>query len=192
MVSYKTKIAPVQRIEEMIYLIRGQRVMLDFDLARIYGVKLKRLNEQVRRNSGRFPGDFAFQLTLQEFANMRSQIATASKRNIRYLPWAFTEHGALMLASVLNSPTAVEASVRVVRAFVWMREQLAANKELARKLVDLEQRVGGHDEALANLFEAIRQLIEPRLPEDRREIGFHVRETAPPYRARPVRTCGRK
>ena len=97
-----------------------------------------------------------------------------------------------MLASVLNSPTAVEASVRVVRAFVLMREQLAAHKELAEKLSELESRVSGHDEAIANLFEAIRQLIEPPLPEDRREIGFHVRETAPPYRVRPVRTCRRK
>jgi hypothetical protein len=195
MVSYKTKWAPVRRIEDMIYLIRGQRVMLDFDLARVYGVKLKRLNEQVRRNAERFPKDFAFQLTLQEFANMRSQFATASKRNIRYLPWAFTEHGALMLASVLNSPTAVEASVRVVRAFVLMREQLAAHKELAGKLAALEQRVGGHDEAIANLFEAIRQLIESPLSENRREIGFHVRETAPPYRvgtARPRRSCPKK
>ena len=183
---------PVQRIEDMIYLIRGQRVMLDFDLARIYGVKLKRLNEQVKRNSGRFPGDFAFQLTPQEFTNVRSQFATASKRNIRYLPWAFTEHGALMLASVLNSPTAVDASVRVVRAFVLMREQLAAHKELAQVLNQLENRVSGHDEAIANLFEAIRQLIEPSLPENRREIGFHVRETAPQYRVRAGRNCRRE
>jgi hypothetical protein len=181
--------APVRQIEEMIYLIRGQRVMLDFDLARVYGMKLKRLNEQVRRNADRFPKDFAFQLTLQEVANMRSQIATASKRNIRYLPWAFTEHGALMLASVLNSPVAVEASVRVVRTFVLMRTQLAANQELARKVADLEQRVGGHDEAITNLFEAIRQLVEPPSPENRREIGFHVREPAPRYR---VRTCPKK
>jgi hypothetical protein len=189
MVSYRTKMAPVQRIEDMIYLIRGQRVMLDFDLARIYGVKLKRLNEQVRRNFDRFPKDFAFQITLQEFTSIRSQIATASKRNIRYLPWAFTEHGALMLASVLNSQTAVEASVRVVRAFVLMREQLAAHKELAHQLSDLEQRVGAHDEAIANLFEAIRQLVEPPVPENRRQIGFHVRETAPRYR---VRTCRKR
>ena len=118
---------------------------------------------------------------------MRSQFATASKRNIRYLPWAFTEHGALMLASVLNSPVAVEASVRVVRTFVLMRTQLAANQELARNVADLEQRVGGHDEAIANLFEAIRQLVEPPLPENRREIGFHVREPAPRYRARTCR-----
>ena len=169
----------------MIHLIRGQRVMLDFDLANIYGVKLKRLNEQVRRNPDRFPADFAFQLTLQEFTDMRSQIATASKRNIRYLPSAFTEHGALMLASVLNSPVAVEASVRVVRAFVLMREQLAAHKELGQKLSELENRVSGHDEAIRNLFEAIRQLIEPPLPENRRQIGF-LRETAPPYRVRRI------
>jgi ORF6N domain len=189
MVGYKTKITPVQRIEDMIYLIRGQRVMLDSDLAKIYGVELKRLNEQVGRNPDRFPKDFAFQLGLQEVADMRSQIATASKRNIRYLPWVFTEHGAIMLASVLNSPIAVESSVRVVRAFVGMREQLAAHKELSQKLSELENRVSGHDEAIANLFEAIRQLVEPPLPENRREIGFHVRETAPPYR---VRTCRRK
>ena len=183
MVSYKTKIAPVLRIEEMIFLIRGQRVMLDSDLARIYGVKLKRLNEQVARNAERFPNDFAFQLGIQEFANIRSQIATASKRNIRYLPWVFTEYGALMLASVLNSATAVEASVRVVRAFVAMREQLAAHKGLAQRLKELENHVSGHDKAIQNLFEAIRQLIEPPLPENRRQIGF-LRETAPPYRIR--------
>ena len=183
MVSYKTKLAPVQRIEEMIFLVRGQRVMLDSDLAKIYGVELKRLNEQVGRNSGRFPEDFAFQLSEQEYADMRSQNATASKRNLRYLPWVFTEHGAIMLASVLSSPVAVEASVRVVRAFVGMREQLTATKELAGKLADLEKRVGGHDAALENLFEAIRQLIEPPLPENRKQIGF-MRETSMPYRVK--------
>jgi len=182
MVSYKTRIAPVKRIEEMIYLIRGQRVMLDFDLAGVYGVTTKRLKEQFRRNVERFPDDFAFQLVAQEFINLRSQIATSSSHGgHRYLPIAFTEHGALMLASVLNSSLAIEASVRVVRAFVLMREQLAAHKELAGKLADLEQRVGGHDAAIQHLFEAIRQLVEPPLPENRREIGFHVRETAPRY-----------
>jgi hypothetical protein len=183
MVSYKTKSAPIKRIEEMIYLIRGQRVMLDFDLARVYSVTTKRLKEQFRRNVGRFPNDFAFQLTNQELANLRSQIATSSLHGgHRYLPTAFTEHGALMLASILNSPVAIEASVRVVRAFVLMREQMAAHKELAGKLADLEQRIGGHDAAIQDLFEAIRQLVEPPLPENRREIGFRVRETAPPYR----------
>ena len=172
----------VERIESLILTIRGQRVMLDSDLAKIYGVTTKQLNQQFRRNLERFPSDFAFRLTNQELTQMRSQIVTASKRNIRHVPVAFTEHGALMLASILNSPIAVEASVRVVRAFILMREQLAANKELAVKLADLEQRVGGHDAAIQDLFEAIRQLVEPPLPENRREIGFHIRETAPPYR----------
>jgi len=187
MVSYKTKTASVQRIEDMIYLIREQRVMLDLDLAEVYGVETKRLKEQFRRNAGRFPNDFAFQLTNQELVNLRSQIATSSLHGgHRYPPIAFTEHGALMLASVLNSPVAVEASVRVVRAFVLMREQLAAHKELALKLEELESRVSGHDEAIESLFEAIRRLVEPPLPENRRQIGF-LRETAPRYRIR--RNC---
>jgi hypothetical protein len=189
MVSYKTKMAPVRRIEDMIYLIRGQRVMLDSDLAIIYGVTTKQLNQQFKRNRERFPNDFAFELVKQEVADMRSQNVTSSRRNLRRLPIVFTEHGALMLASILNSPVAVEASVRVVRAFVLMREQLAAHKELAQKLSKLETRVSGHDEAIANLFEAIRQLVEPPLPENRREIGFHIRETAPRHR---VRTCQRR
>jgi hypothetical protein len=178
----KATAALVARIEDMIFLIRGQRVMLDSDLANIYGVTTKQLNQQFRRNRERFPGDFAFELTNQELTQMRSQIVTASKRNIRHVPVVFTEHGALMLASILNSPIAVEASVRVVRAFILMREQMAAHKELAGKKTDLEQRVGGHDAAIQDLFEAIRQLVEPPLPDNRREIGFHVRETAPPYR----------
>jgi hypothetical protein len=146
------------------------------------------LNQQFKRNRERFPNDFAFELANQEFAQMRSQNVTACKRNIRHVPVAFTEHGALMLGNVLNSKTAMEASVRVVRTFVLMREHLAANKELAQKLGELENRVSGHDEAIQNLFEAIRQLIEPPLPENRRQIGF-MRETAPPYRIR--RSCGK-
>jgi hypothetical protein len=192
-VSYKTKLAPVQRIEDMIFLIRGQRVMLDFDLAKIYGVTTKALNQALKRNLHRFPPDFAFQITIQELAILRSQIVTSKKGSggRRYLPWIFTEHGAIMLASVLNSDRAVQMSVSVVRAFVGMREQLAAHKELAKKLDELENRVSGHDEAIANLFEAIRQLVEtpmPALPEDRTKIGF-MRETSPPYRLR--RTCRR-
>ena len=185
--SYKTQPAPT-RIESLIYTIRGLRVMLDSDLAKIYGVSTMRLNEQFKRNSSRFPSDFSFQLTQQEFADLISQIAISKKGRggRRKLPWVFTEHGALMLASVLNSPIAVEASVRVVRAFVLMREQLTANKELAQKLGELESRVSGHDEAIQNLFEAIRQLVEPPLPEDRKQIGF-MRETSPPYRVKTRR-----
>jgi hypothetical protein len=191
MVMANEQIAKVGRVESLILTVRGQRVMLDWDLARVYGVTTKRLKEQFRRNVKRFPVDFAFQLTNQELINLRSQFATSSLHGgHRYPPIAFTEHGALMLASVLNSPTAVEVSVRMVRAFILMREQMAAHKELAGKLADLEQRVGGHDAAIQDLFEAIRQLVEPPLPEDRREIGFHIRETAPPYRV--GRRCRRK
>ena len=176
------------RIESLIRSFRGLRVMLDSDLAKIYGVSTMRLNEQFKRNINRFPSDFAFQLTSEEFSDLISQIAISKKGRggRRKLPWVFTEHGAIMLASVLNSPIAVEASVRVVRAFVGMREQLAAHKELARKLGELESRVSGHDESIQNLFEAIRQLVEPPLPEDRKQIGF-MRETSPPYRIR--RSC---
>lgn len=184
MATYITANETVRRIEEMIFLIRGQRVMLDSDLAQIYGVTTKQLNQQFKRNRERFPGDFAFVLTNKELTQMRSQFVTSSRRNFRRAPIAFTEHGALMLGNILNSKTAMEASIRVVRAFVWMREQLAANKELAQKLNELESRVGEHDGAIANLFEAIHQLLNaPEKPS--REIGFHIREEAPPYRIRP-------
>jgi hypothetical protein len=173
------------RIQSLILTIRGLRVMLDSDLAKIYGVKTGALNQALKRNPSRFPHDFAFQLTVQELESMMSQSVTSKggRGGRRKLPWVFTEHGAIMLASVLNSPVAIEASVRVVRAFVGMREQLAAHKELSQKLSELETRVSGHDEAIANLFEAIRQLVEPVLPENRREIGF-LREPATPYRIR--------
>jgi hypothetical protein len=180
-----TDIVPSIPLEELIHSIRGRRVMLDSDLARVYGVPLKRLNEQVKRNCERFPADFAFQLESAEFADLKSHFATSSSHGgKRKLPWVFTEHGAIMLASVLNSPVAVQASLRVVRAFVFLREQLASNKELARQFNELEKRVSGHDEAITKLFEAIRQLIEPPLPPDRREIGFHIRETSSRYRVR--------
>jgi hypothetical protein len=179
----ETTSAPVRRIEDLIFLVRGQRVMLDSDLARVYGVTTIRMNEQFKRNRTRFPENFAFQLTREELTNLRSQIAISSLHGgRRYLPWVFTEHGAVMLASVLNSPTAIKASIRVVETFILMREQLATHKELAHKLAELEQRVSGHDSQLQNLFEAIRHLIEPPLPERRQRIGFH--ETAPPYRVK--------
>lgn len=139
----KALIASVEQIESRIFLIRGQKVMLDENLAALYGVETKRLNEQVRRNSGRFPEDFMFQLTVEEFADLRCQIATSNnpvgRGGRRSLPYAFTEHGAIMVASVLNSPRAIEASVQVVRAFVQLRQMLASNDELSRKLVALEK-----------------------------------------------------
>jgi hypothetical protein len=177
----ETAIATVERIEALILTLRGQRVMLDSDLAEIYGVTTKHLNQQFRRNLVRFPKGFAFELTRQEFAQMRSQFVTASRRNARHMPVAFTEHGAAMLAVVLKSPIAAEASIQIVKGFIYLREQVVAHKVLASKLAELEGRVSGHDGAIRNLFEAIRQLIEPP-PAKRTEIGFHIRETAPPYR----------
>ena len=175
----------IANVEGAIHLVRGQRVMLDSDLAAIYGVTTKRLNEQLRRNRSRFPSDFAFQLTAEEFTKLRSQIATSSFHGgRRYRPWVFTEHGALMLASVLNSEIAVQASVRVVRAFVRLREMVAANAQLAVKLEELERRFDSHDDAIANLFATLKQLLEPPEAPKRREIGFHVREEAARYRVR--------
>src|SRR5438874_7495413 len=176
-----------------IHLVRGQRVMLDSDLAAIYQVSTKRLNQQLRRNRSRFPADFAFQLTVEELTNLRLQFATSSLTSQittskkhggrRYLPLVFTEHGAIMLASILNSDVAVQASVRVVRAFVRFREMVAGNAGLAAKLVELERRLDSHDESIANLFQAIRQLLTPPT-KPKREIGFHVREDGTRYRIR--------
>src|SRR5205823_4590687 len=158
--------------------------MLDSDLAAIYQVSTKRLNQQLRRNRSRFPVDFAFRLTVEELTNLRLQTATSKKHGgLRYLPWVFTEHGAIMLASVLNSDIAVQASVRVVRAFVRLREMVSGNAVLAAKLGELERRLDSHDEAIANLFEAIRQLLTPPTKK-KREIGFHVGENGARYRIR--------
>jgi hypothetical protein len=180
----------VERIDSLILTVRGQRVMLDSDLAKVYGVSTMRLNEQLKRNLSRFPNDFAFQLTRQEFANLISHFAISSSHGgRRKLPWVFTEHGAIMLASVLSGAVAVDASVRVVRAFVYLRQQMATNRELALKFTELEKRLDSHDESLAALFEAIRQLLKPVTSETpRREIGYHIRETAPGPRIRLHRT----
>jgi hypothetical protein len=175
---------PEAGIASKIYFIRDQRVLLDSDLADIYGVPLKKLNQQVRRNQRRFPNDFCFQVAAQEFTNLKSQFASSSAHGgKRKLPWVFTEHGAIMLATVLNSDIAVEASVRVVRAFVHLREMLAGNKQLAVKFAELERRLDANDGAIKSLFDAIRELLKPELPErSRREIGFHVKEQARRYR----------
>jgi ORF6N domain len=185
------RIIPLNQLA--IHLIRGRRVMLDSDLAVIYQVSTKRLNEQLRRNRNRFPVDFAFQLTVEELTDLRSQFATSNLRlqtaastkrgGRRYLPWVFTEHGAIMLASVLNSDVAVQASVRVVRVFVRLREMVSGNAALAVKLAELERRPDSQDESIANLFQAIRQLLTPPT-KPKREIGFHVREGNGQYRVR--------
>jgi ORF6N domain len=180
-----TESSPPAYLESAIYLIRGQRAMLDSDLADIYGTSTTRLNEQLRRNRQRFPEDFAFQLTVEEFKHLISQIAISKKGRggRRKLPWVFNEHGTIMLASVLNSEIAIQASVRFVRAFVRLREIISANAELAAKFAQLERRLDSHDEAIAQLFAAIRQLLAPA-PAKKREIGFHVRERQPRYLAK--------
>lgn len=197
-------IAPEQ-IASAILILRGQRVLQDSELAALYGASTKRFNEQVRRNRKRFPADFMFQLTAEETSSLRSQIATLKTsggrhrmyspyveetRSLRsqiatlktgrgqhrkYLPYVFTEHGAIMAATILNSPRAIEMSVYVVRAFVQLREMLASNKELARRFAQLEtrldKRLTTHDEAIAAILAAIRQLMHPPIPK-RRPIGF--------------------
>lgn len=180
----KELLIPIKRIERLIFLIRSQKVMLDSDLARIYGVATARLNQQVKRNPDRFPSDFMFRLTQEEFDGLMRQSATSKtgRGGRRKLPYAFTEHGAIMLATVLNSPIAVRASLQVVRAFVQLREMLASNVALAHKLAELERKLEGHDHAIQNLFEVIRQLLHPSQPK-RRQIGFHVREARGRYTA---------
>lgn len=163
----------VANIESKILLMRGQKVMLDADLAELYCVETKRLNEQVRRNIERFPEDFMFRLTAEEKAEVVANCDHLAK--LKYsptLPYAFTEHGALMLGNVLKSEQAVEMSLMVVRAFVRMRELVAGNKELAQKLNQLERKVGAHDKAIAEIINAIRQLMAPSNPNKKRPIGF--------------------
>ena len=163
----------IQVTEPLIHLIRGQRFMLDSDLAAIYGVPTKRLNEQVARNPGRFPEDFMFRLTQDEFEALRSQIATSKigRGGRRFLPLAFTQEGVAMLSGVLNSPRAVQANIAIMRGFVQMRQALSLHNELARRLDHLEGRFAGHDEDLRRAFAAIRRLMEPPV-EPRKKIGF--------------------
>jgi hypothetical protein len=167
---------PVERIEKAILLIRGQKVMLDQDLAEMYGVETKQLVRQVKRNLKRFPMDFSFQLTRQEFTNLKCQIGTSSSwGGRRTLPYAFTEHGVAMLSSVLNSDRAIEVNIAIMRAFGRLREILATHKDLARKLEELEKKLGQHDEKFQIVFEAIRQLMTPPPePEKKRRIGFRA------------------
>lgn len=166
-----------ESVAAQIFVVRGRRVLLDADLAALYGVKTERLNEQVRRNLSRFPPDFAFRLSIKELSSNRPQFAggSARHRNPRLPPWVFTEHGAIMAAAILNSPCAVEMSVYVVRAFVKLRELVASNVELGRKLEALEKSVATLDATTRRQFEevyaAIRALMAPPAPKPR-PIGF--------------------
>lgn len=174
----KNKLVRMESVESLIREIRGERVMLDADLARVYGVTTKRLNEQVRRNAKRFPDDFVFQLMPEEVDSLRSQFATLNAgrgQHRKYLPYAFTEHGAIMAANVLSSRRAVEMSIHVIRAFVTLRRESGRYAELARKLAELECNQKLHGEDIQMILSALRQLDETSswaYPEGRRLIGF--------------------
>lgn len=177
----------IAQVQSCILEVRGLKVIVDADLAQIFGVTTKRLNEAVKRNVERFPADFMFQLTKEEsdtWHRLRSQTATLKRgQHLKYLPHAFTEHGAIMAATVLNSPQAVQMSLFVVRAFVNLRDALTGHRELARKLEELEQK---SDSQFKIVFEAIRQLMTPA-ESPRKQIGFHVRERGATYRVRTKR-----
>jgi hypothetical protein len=188
-----------------ILTFRGQKVVLDSDLARVYGVTTKRLNEQLRRNRKRFPEDFAFQLSIEEYESLRSQFAildeggssrepirsqsatasgrsqsirsqfaTAFRRNIRYRPWAFTEHGALQVANVLQTDRAIAMSVYVIRAFIEQREQLAANAAILKRLAEIDKTLLEHDTVLREIYQKLLPLLAPPPEPPRRQIGFHT------------------
>ncbi|MDE3036522.1 MAG: ORF6N domain-containing protein [Nitrospirota bacterium] len=185
-------------LEPLILVIRNQRVILDADLARLYGVTTKRFNEAFKRNRQRFPNDFAFQLTDAEFNNLRSQFATSSLQHAestgihprwsqivttshggrRSCPWAFTEHGALMAANILRSERAVHMSVFVVRAFVRLREQIAANAAILKRLAEIDRTLLQHDTALLDLYEKLLPLLQPPPDQPKRRIGFHSKGKA--------------
>jgi len=170
-----TALVLTKKVATKILILRNQKVILDSDLAELYGVPVRQLNQQVKRNRDRFPSDFRFAITAAEYQNLRSQnvISSSAHGGRRYLPHAFTEHGAIMAASVLNSKRAIEMSIFVVRAFVQMRQILAANQHIASKLAELESRLDGHDEQIEELIEAIRELVSP-LPANNRRIGFEA------------------
>jgi len=170
-------VVPLEVIEHRLYLIRGQNVMLDRDLAELYQAPTKSLNLAVRRNRDRFPEDFMFQLTKEEARALRFQIETSNKGRggRRYLPYAFTEHGVAMLSSVLSSKRAVQVNIIIMRAFVKLREMLSTHRDVLRKLEELERKYQRHDAQITAIFDAIRKLIETS-PRPRRRIGF----TTPP------------
>jgi phage regulator Rha-like protein len=170
-----TYLVPVERIESKIYLIRSQKVMLDRDLADLYGVETKKLKQAVKRNRDRFPEDFMFELNKEEFSNWRSQFVTSNsdKIGLRWKPFAFTEQGVAMLSSVLRSKRAIQVNISIMRAFVKLRQILSAHKELSQKLKELEQRMDGYDSKIQVIFEAIRKLMAP--PEKHKQrIGFRA------------------
>ena len=166
---------PDELILSKIYLIRDQKVMLDSDLALLYGVETKHLKRQVRRNIARFPDDFMFELTDDEFNHLRSQIGTSNRGGVRYLPMVFTEQGVAMLSSVLNSDTAIQVNIKIIRIFTKLREMVLTHKDILLKLDQMESQTWQNSEDIQMIFSALKQLIDPEHP-PRRMIGFNVKE----------------
>jgi hypothetical protein len=179
-------------IASLIHCVRGQRIILDTDLARIYGVETFRFNEAVKRNLVRFPADFIFRLSKEEWNTvqaLRSQTAmlkTGRGQHRKYLPYVFTEHGALMAANILNSPRAVAMSVYVIRAFVKMREDILANAAILKRLSEIDKTLLLHDGALRDIYQKLLPLLEPPPAPSKPEIGFHVKEDSVPYRTKRI------
>jgi hypothetical protein len=180
-ISNKDFRVPATRVEYAILVIRGHKVLLDQDLASLYRVQTKALTRAVRRNSDRFPSDFMFRLSKEEFANLRRHFGTSSSwGGRRYAPYAFTEHGAVMLAAVLNSQVAIQASIQVVRAFVRLRQLVVSNASFRRKLASLEKKLEDHDEKFAVVFDAIRQLMEETVEAPAKpRIGYGTEAESP-------------
>ena len=175
----ESKIVPLERIEQRIFLLRGQKVMLSTDLAFLYGVPVRTLNQAVKRNTARFPLDFMFHIAPQEFAILKSQIVTSSWDGMRRArPYAFTEQGVAMLSSVLNSERAIRVNIEIMRAFVALRKMLSSHIDLERKIADLEKK---YDKQFRIVFEAIRELMAEPEPVQKKQIGFHVRERRAQY-----------
>jgi hypothetical protein len=174
-----------QSIERKIFLIRGNKVMLDADLAILYGVSTKVMMQSVRRNIQRFPTEFMFQLSEREYNSLRSQIVTSKtgRGGRRYLPFVFTEHGVAMLATVLRSERAIQMSIQIIKAFVRLRQFLASHKDLEKKLLLLEERVNTHDKDIQSIIDAIKQMLTPVVKE-KKQIGFRVAEPISRYKAR--------
>lgn len=186
--SSSTEILPASDITPLIRTIRETRVILDSDLAGIYGVDTRTLNQAVKRNRDRFPDDFIFLLSKDELAEvqrLRSQnviLKPGRGKHRKYAPYAFTEHGALMAANILNSPRAVAMSVYVIRAFIKIREDLAANAAILKRLAEIDKTLLIHDSALRDIYQKLRPLLEPAPLPPKPEIGFHIKEDAVPYR----------
>jgi hypothetical protein len=169
--SHSSNLVPLERIESRIYLLRGEKVILDRDLAELYEVETKALNRTTKRNGKRFPSDFMFQLTPSEAKNLRCQFGTSSYGGRRYLPYAFTEQGVAMLSGLLNSPRAIAVNIGIMRAFVRLRQLIASSTDLAQKLAALESK---YDKQFKVVFDAIRELMSPDVPSRNREMGFHT------------------